>query len=130
MLKDPFIIEKILTDEYSHLAKWYRVEDFHSDDTGIGVSLTISSLDEKDFGRMNVRLTWDINYKDTEYIRTSYNSPLQHYATMGTTEYIHPLYPDKSLLIVVSGLNGVAFTFYENLKRYLRESKIDTLLSI
>jgi hypothetical protein len=109
MIKDPFLIEQILLDHYGHLGKWYRVESHTDEGDVLDVSLTFSSLDGHEFGRMSITL--DYNKGKSRLYKKSHNCSLV-----------------DDCLVYVWGLDGVLETFGHHLKQYSRDVKIDELL--
>lgn len=115
MIKDPFIVEKILLDHYTHLGKWFRVEDWRFESDTLYVQFTFSSLDEKEFGRMNVTLT----YNESEVLRfknrlSSGLVPLQWWV-------------EGDCVIMVYGLDIPLTSFASLLKEYSRDIKIEEI---
>ena len=117
MIKDPFLIEQILLDHYGHLGKWYRVEQSRIEDELLDVSLTFSSLDGHEFGRMSITL--DYNKKRIDE---------QIHGVMSSLYKSHNCSLVDDCLVYVWGLDGVLKTFGHHLKQYSRDVKIDELL--
>jgi hypothetical protein len=112
MIKDPFVIEKILLDHYSHLGKWFRVEDWKFESDTLDVTLTFSSLDEREFGRMSVTLI----YNESEVLRFK------------TKRIFLSTYLDGDCVIIVYGLDIPLKEFSSLLREYSRDFKIEEVL--
>lgn len=115
MIKDPFIVEKILLDHYTHLGKWFRVEDWKFESDTLSVHFTFSSLDEKEFGRMNVTLI----YNESEVLRFKNRTAL----------LVNPthLRIEGDCVIMVYGLDIPLTSFASLLKEYSRDIKIEEI---
>jgi hypothetical protein len=117
MIKDPFVIEKILLDHYSHLGKWFRVEDWKFESDTLDVTLTFSSLDEREFGRMSVTLIYD----ESEVLR--FKTKRVSLPSVPLSNYL-----DGDCVIIVYGLDIPLKEFSSILKEYSRDFKIEEVL--
>lgn len=116
VIKDPFVVEKILIDNYSHLAKWYRVESWEFDRYCLSVNFTLSSLDEKEFGRMYIVLNYNIS-DIKNFIQKTLRVTGYHYDEL-----------NKCLIYVSAFKEEICSNISYYLSQYSRDYKIEQLL--
>ena len=120
MITDPFIIEQILIDNYSDIAKWYRYESHRVENLNLCVTLTFSSLDEHEF-RMDVSLIYD-----EDVIKTIINHN-KTFLSAGRYDRYKPI--DNGFISIYGDPGKILETISMYIKIYDRNSKIDTLLT-
>ena len=115
-IEDPFLIEEILLNFYGHLGKWYRVESYTFENDILYIDFIFSSLDDYSFGRISVSL----NYQ---------KEVVHKIITTGSTYYQNSRLLDNDCVVSVYWLDGVIDTFPQNIKQFIRNRRIDSLIS-
>jgi hypothetical protein len=121
MITDPFVVEKILLDNYGDIGKWYRYESHGGHEPNMDITFTYADIDGN-FAKMNVNIIYDKS--DVEYLQNRMRDQ-----TM--TSYFNQRYREVEggIISLYGEPPGMLDTISIYIKQYDRDSKIDSLLN-